>query len=151
MDCEFVPYWHTSYEQFILPAFAVTAREEQYPSRYWLENPPMLEPENHAYYPPGLSAMVRLFTGQQYEPKAPWKDSPRLNGTPLEADPYKSVKTMTRTIDRKNENFIPLTRCIKEGTNTVVGFLDQLLSKKSIPIADISDLLAEWSKYMKPG
>ena len=46
-----------------------------------------------------------------------------------------------------SENFIPLTNNAKESTNTIIYFLDQLLSKKSISIADISDLLVGWSKY----
>ena len=106
----------------------------------------MLETEVHQYYFPELRTLHRLVTGQQYEPKAPWVQ-PRtfedLNAPPLEADVYKSVKTMARTNYGANENFIPLTEDIKEGMDTVVGFLDQLLSTKSIPLVDISDLLAE--------
>ena len=37
IDCGFFPYWHTIYEEFILPAFAVTAREDQYSGTTLLE------------------------------------------------------------------------------------------------------------------
>ena len=141
IDCGFVPYWNTIYEQFILPSFAVTAREEQYPSKYWLENPPMIgSVTNHT--------LERLVRGQQHEPHAPWENPPRLlQDKPLEFDAYKSVKSMVRTNYGQNATFIPLSDNAKESTNTIIHFLDQLLSKKSIPISDISDLLVGWSKY----
>ena len=148
IDCGLTPYWHSIYEQFILPAFAVTAREEQYPSKHWIES--LLLPGDMYYEYNGLCALHDLVTEQQYEPKSPW-ENPTLRpfGDIMEADPYKSIKTMTRTKenDENNEKFIPLTKNIQENTNTVARFLDQLLSKKSIPVNDISALLAGWSKY----
>ena len=144
IDCGFVPYWNTIYEQFILPSFAVTAREEQFPSKYWSHNPPMLGPVDHEIY----HILEDLVRAQEHEPKAPWENPPRLlQDTPLEFDAYKSVKSIVRTNYGHNENFIPLSDNAKESTNTIIHFLDQLISKKSIPISDISDLLVGWSKY----
>jgi len=88
IDCGVVPYWHAIYEQFILPSFAVTAREEQYPSKYWLENPKMLLYGHDDYL-----ILDRLVRGRQHEPTAPWENPFRQwDDKPLEADGYKSVK-----------------------------------------------------------
>ena len=148
IDCGFAPYWHTIYEQFLLPAFTVTVREEQYPSKHWLENDPSAILGRENYGRDHLRTLHRLVTSQQHEPKAPWEKPTRLNDTSLEADVYKSVKTMIRTDDRNNEHFIPLTKNIQESTNLVVRFLDELLSKQSIPVVDMSDLLGGWSKFL---
>jgi len=145
IDCGFDPYWHILYEQFVLPSFTVTVREEQYPSKHWLENDPIALRDG--FYDNHLRTLYSLVTSQQHEPKAPWEKPTRLNETSLEADAYKSVKTMIRMDDQNNEHFIPLTKNIPESMNVVVRFLDELLSKQAIPVLDISNLLVGWSKY----